>query len=127
MKRRNLAALPGLQAAAALYLARASEAKVFCADTNVVSDASCQGAHTSDQFFAADTQVDPDVYDASNAIMRKYPPPTQGASAPQSFRSLQLRQDDWYCDTDGSGVGRAGGNGAIIVGYFGRGTGSSGG
>ncbi|KAK1563962.1 uncharacterized protein LY79DRAFT_496403, partial [Colletotrichum navitas] len=111
----KLAALPGLQAAAALYLARASEAKVFCADTNrtVVPDANCAGAETSGQFFvfgkdvtdmAPGTQVEPDIniYDASDAIMRqnaRFPPPPR-APAPQKSGSLVLRDDDYYCDQD---------------------------
>ncbi|KAK2044244.1 hypothetical protein LZ31DRAFT_542062 [Colletotrichum somersetense] len=148
MKNR-LAALPGLQAAAALYLARTSEAKVFCADANrtVVPDANCVDADTSGQFFvfgkdvtdvAPGTQVEPgiNIYDASDAIMRqnaKFPPP-QRASAPQKSGSLVLRDDDddddddWYCDQDDHDY-HPGTSPAVwwVIGYYGRGSSSSGG
>ncbi|KAK1993424.1 hypothetical protein LX36DRAFT_256112 [Colletotrichum falcatum] len=140
----KLTALPGLQAAAALYLARTSEAKVFCADANrtVVPDASCDGVEAPGQFFVfgqdvADispgNQVKPEIsiYDASDVILRqnaKYPPPPAPprVPAPQKSRSLVLRDDDddWECDSDDVDIwnpyypytGRR-----PIIGYFGRG------
>ncbi|KAK1974700.1 hypothetical protein LZ30DRAFT_739716 [Colletotrichum cereale] len=139
-------ALPGLQAAAALYLARTSEAKVFCAgaDRAVVPDESCKGAQTPGQFFVFDknvtdialgTQVEPEIgiYDASDVVLRqnaKYPPPSN-APAPQTARSLVAR--GWDCDKDAIAVGVIVGatgaviGGAVIIGYFGRGPGSIGG
>ncbi|KAK6215085.1 hypothetical protein QIS74_08104 [Colletotrichum tabaci] len=143
--RRKHATLPGLQAAAALYLARASEAKVFCADSSrtVVPDASCQGVETPGQFFvfnkdvadmAPNTRVEPeiDMYDASDVIMRQNaedPPPPRSATTSPSTGSLDLRDDVWYCDVDAPGIGSShgGGTGVIVVGYFGRGYTSVGG
>ncbi|KAK2015729.1 hypothetical protein LZ32DRAFT_670938 [Colletotrichum eremochloae] len=145
----KLTTLPGLQAAAALYLARTSEAKVFCADANrtVVPDASCVDVETSGQFFvfgknvtdiALDTQVEPEIniYDASDVVLRqnaKYPPPPN-APAPQKSRSLVLRDDDdedYVCDSDAPGqfsYTPVGGRGRVVViGLYGRGSGSLGG
>ncbi|EFQ35901.1 hypothetical protein CGRA01v4_14030 [Colletotrichum graminicola] len=151
MKSRH-AALPGLQAAAALYLARTSEAKIFCADANrtVVPEANCDNVQALKEFFvfgkdvtdiAPGTQVEPEthIYDASDVIMRqnaKYPPPSN-ASPPLKPRTLQSR-DDWVCDTDSPDFvnvlvlgymtrrpwwGPAG----TTIGVFGRGPGSLGG
>ncbi|WQF87574.1 hypothetical protein CDEST_12588 [Colletotrichum destructivum] len=143
--RRKHTTLPGLQAAAALYLARASEAKVFCADSSrtVVPDASCQGVETPGRFFVfnkdvadmvPNTRVGPeiDMYDASDVITRQnaeYPPPPQSAATSPSTGSLDLRDNGWYCDADEPGIGRpnGGGTGTIVIGYFGRGYWSTGG
>ncbi|KAK2028955.1 hypothetical protein LX32DRAFT_652673 [Colletotrichum zoysiae] len=146
----KLAALPGLQAAAALYLARTSEARVFCADANrtVVPDANCAGADTPGQFFvfgkdvadvAPGTQVEPgiNIYDASDAIMRQNarfpppsPPPPPRVPAPQKPGSLVLRDDDddYYCDQDDNYYHPYYAFGPrYIVGYYGRGISSWGG
>ncbi|KAK1969815.1 hypothetical protein LY78DRAFT_320620 [Colletotrichum sublineola] len=144
----KLTTLPGLQAAAALYLARTSEAKVFCADANrtVVPNTSCVDVETSGQFFvfgknvtdiALHTQVEPEIniYDASDVVLRqnaKYPPPPN-APAPQKSRSLVLRDndEDYVCDSDAPGqfsYTPVGGRGRLVViGLYGRGSGSLGG
>ncbi|KAK2054304.1 hypothetical protein LY76DRAFT_580265 [Colletotrichum caudatum] len=146
----KLAALPGLQAAAALYLARTSEAKVFCADANrtVVPDENCVGDEAPGQFFvfgadvadmAPGAQVGPgtDVYDASDVIMRqnaRFPPPQPPpppAPAPQMSGSLVLRDDDdddYYCDRDDDYYHRSSSVTVwYVIGYFGRGSSASGG
>ncbi|TQN63577.1 hypothetical protein CSHISOI_11840, partial [Colletotrichum shisoi] len=137
-----------LQTAAALYLARASEAKVFCADSSrtVVPDASCQGVETPGRFFVfnkdvadmpPNTRVGPEIamHDASNAITRQnaeYPPPPPPPPPPQSAATspstgiLELRDNGWYCDFDKPGIGASrgvdrGGMAVFVIGYFGRG------
>ncbi|TKW51687.1 hypothetical protein CTA1_2821 [Colletotrichum tanaceti] len=111
----RLGILPGLQTAAALYLARAAEAKVFCADSgrNVVPEANCQGVETPGQFFvfgkdvasmAPNARVEPDIdiYDASDVIMRqnaRFPPPRSPPTTPQNTGRLEVRHT-YNCDTD---------------------------